>query len=53
MLSLRVESSLLRMLSDLAGEESISSYIRGVLRRGAAVQARAKRGVGREAQGAE
>ncbi len=33
MLSLRVESSLLRKLSNLAGEESISSYIRGVLRR--------------------
>ncbi len=33
MLSLRVESSLLRKLGDLAGEESISSYIRGVLRR--------------------
>ncbi len=32
MLSLRVESSLLRKLSNLAGEESIS-YIRGVLRR--------------------
>ena len=33
MLSLRVESSLLRKLSNLAGEESISSYIRGVLRK--------------------
>ncbi len=33
MLSLRVEASLLRNLSELAGEESVSAYVRGVLRR--------------------
>ena len=33
MLSLRVEHSLLRKLHELAGEEGVSAYVRGLLRR--------------------